>query len=292
MPDYLGRESSPLSPAQWRALDTAATEAARRTLAGRRLIPLYGPIGPGFEVTQSDRVPRGAGTVNVLGEGAEPLSPERQRRYVSLPVVSQDFVIHWRDLEASARLGLPLDTSLAAAAAVACARAEDELIFNGSAALEQAGLRTVPGRVVVPQSDWSRMGGAFHDVVSAVDELLGRGLNGPFALAASPDLYMAMNRMFENSGVLEIDQVAKLLRGGVFTSAVLPRGAAVLVATGPENVDLAVGVDMCVAYTETSQMNHHFRVLETVALRIKRPDAICTIEPAGQPASARGASRA
>ena len=39
-------------------------------------------------------------------------------------------------------------------------------------------------------------------------------------------------------------------------------------------------LDMRTAYTESSKMNHHFRVLETVVLRIKRPEAICTIEGA------------
>jgi uncharacterized linocin/CFP29 family protein len=52
------------------------------------------------------------------------------------------------------------------------------------------------------------------------------------------------------------------------------------VATGPENLDLVIGLDMTVAFLTTDKMNHHFRVLETLLLRIKRPECVCTIEGA------------
>ncbi|HAN31087.1 MAG TPA: bacteriocin, partial [Myxococcales bacterium] len=52
---------------------------------------------------------------------------------------------------------------------------------------------------------------------------------------------------------------------------------AVVVSTGRENMDLAVGLDLTVAYLGAEKMNHPFRVLETVCLRIKHADAICTI---------------
>jgi hypothetical protein len=46
-----------------------------------------------------------------------------------------------------------------------------------------------------------------------------------------------------------------------------------------------VAQDLITAFLETSKMNHYFRVFEILALRIKRPAAICTIEgqgPAGE----------
>jgi uncharacterized linocin/CFP29 family protein len=121
------------------------------------------------------------------------------------------------------------------------------------------------------------MGNAFRDVVAAVEQLTGYGYPGPFALAVSTRMYVAMNRMFENTGVLEIDQVKKIVSAGVFVSPVLSDPSAVVVASGPENLDLVVGVDMTTGYIESSKMNHHFRVLETLVLRIKRPESICVI---------------
>lgn len=47
-----------------------------------------------------------------------------------------------------------------------------------------------------------------------------------------------------------------------------------LVALGPQNLDLALGLDLSVAFVETTRMSHVFRVLETASLRIKRVGAI------------------
>ena len=46
----------------------------------------------------------------------------------------------------------------------------------------------------------------------------------------------------------------------------------------PQYMDLAVGADLSVGYLEQRDLNHCFRILETAALRIKRPDAIVVFE--------------
>ena len=48
--------------------------------------------------------------------------------------------------------------------------------------------------------------------------------------------------------------------------------------------------DLTVAYLAAENLNHLFRVLETVVLRIKRPQAIVTLEETagGEPAVRRG----
>jgi uncharacterized linocin/CFP29 family protein len=60
---------------------------------------------------------------------------------------------------------------------------------------------------------------------------------------------------------------------------VLPEQGALMVESGAQNMDLAVGLDFTTAYVESSDLNHHFRVLESVVLRVRRPGAICTFEP-------------
>jgi uncharacterized linocin/CFP29 family protein len=47
-----------------------------------------------------------------------------------------------------------------------------------------------------------------------------------------------------------------------------------------QNFDLAVSQDFKTAYLGAQNMNHPFRVLESVVLRIKRPGSICVIEGA------------
>ena len=131
------------------------------------------------------------------------------------------------------------------------------------------------------------MGSAFSDVVEGVRVLTQAGFTGPYALTVSPRLYADLNRIFDASGVLELEQVEKLARRGVYPTAALPEPGALLVDSGAANLDLAVGLDMSTAYVESSNLNHRLRVLESLVLRMRRPGAICTFEPTGSAASAR-----
>jgi len=44
------------------------------------------------------------------------------------------------------------------------------------------------------------------------------------------------------------------------------------------NFDLVIGQDLIVAYEGSEGLDHAFSVLETLALRVKRPGAICRLE--------------
>jgi uncharacterized linocin/CFP29 family protein len=91
-----------------------------------------------------------------------------------------------------------------------------------------------------------------------------------------------LHRIYEETGVLEIDTIRKQALDGVYQSNRLRGDSGVVISTGPENLDVAVAMDMTTAYLGASHMNHPFRVLECLVLRIKHPDSICTLE-AGPP---------
>jgi len=78
--------------------------------------------------------------------------------------------------------------------------------------------------------------------------------------------------------LLEIERISKLLDGNVFYSSVLGTGKAVLVCPEARNMDLVIGQDLATAYLEQKDLNHCFRVLESVLLRIKRKQAITVFE--------------
>ena len=293
MRDYLQRDQAPLSSEQWAVLDQAVVRAAQSVLIGRRIISLVGPFGAGVEVLPSDTVRSGTlGQIDLLGEATGEAIGIEQRRFLPLPILYTDFWVHWRDLEASAQLGTPLDIGKAVAAAAATAQTEDRLIFDGRPSLGLAGLRNVDGRQVLPMSDWDLEGRAFADVVEGVRVLTAGGFSGPYALVASPRLYANLNRVFDNTGVLEVEQIEKLARRGVFATGIVPESTAMLIDSGGQNMDLAVGVDLTVAYVETSNLNHHFRALESLVLRIRRPGAVCTFEPSTPASGERPSARA
>jgi uncharacterized linocin/CFP29 family protein len=290
MPDYLQRDQAPLGPGEWAAIDETVVRTAQSVLVSRRFISLVGPFGPGIESLPNDVLDgAGRGAIDLLGnEEGEALTTEH-RQFLPLPLLYKDFWLHWRDLEATRQLGVPLDVGKAAAAAAGTAQAEDRLIFDGEPSLELPGLRTVEGSLSVPMRDWSGMGNAFADVVDGTRALIQGGFNGPYALAVSPRLYADLSRIFGNTGVLELEQVEKLARRGVYPTAVLPEPSALLVDSGAQNMDLAVGLDLSTAYVETNNLNHRFRVIESLVLRIRQPGAVCVFEP--QPQRAAAASR-
>jgi uncharacterized linocin/CFP29 family protein len=291
VPEYLQREQGSFAPAEWAAIDQAVVRTAQSVLVGRRFLSLMGPFGAGIEALPNDVLGGdGGGKIDLLGNADDDGLRTQERRFLPLPLLYKDFWIHWRDLELSRLLGVPLDVGKAAAAAAATAQTEDRLIFDGEASLGLPGLRSVAGRQTLPMSDWDTMGRAFTDVVEGVRVLTLAGFTGPYALLVSPRLYADLNRIFDATGVLELEQVEKLARRGVFPTAALPEPSALLIDSGAQNVDLAVGLDLSTAYVESSNLNHHLRVLESLVLRIRRPAAICTYEPAaGIPRAGRRA---
>jgi uncharacterized linocin/CFP29 family protein len=293
VPDFLQRDQAPLSLDEWAAIDQTVVRTAQSMLVGRRFISLVGPFGAGIEALPNDMLTGASRAhVDLLGNNEEDVLAIDRRSFLPMPVIYKDFWVQWRDLEASRQLGVPLDVGKAAAAASATAQSEDRLIFDGEPGLGLTGLRNVEGRQTLAMGDWGSMGRAFADVVEGVRVLTQAGFTGPYALAVSPRLYADLNRIFDNSGVLELEQVEKLARRGVYPTAVLPEPAALLVDSGSQNLDLAVGVDLTTGYLESSNLNHLLRVLESLVLRIRRPAAICTFEPGASAGSrARGAAR-
>ncbi len=279
MADFLDRIHAPLTDDQWRELDQRVSRTAESTLVGRRFIEVSGPWGPGVQAIATD-IFEGTdrGTVDLLGEaGGERIYASR-RSHVSLPLIYKDFQFNWRDIETAQQLGTPLDFGPAVQAARYCAHAEDELIFRGNEALGYDGLLTVEGRQSMPLADWTETGAAFDQVVAAIARLTEQGFYGDYAFVTNPQRFAQLNRVHAATGVLELEQIQKLCRAGVYRTSVLGPNESILVAVGADNMDLALAFDLVTAYLSPENMNHHFRVLESIALRIKRPGSIVCLE--------------
>ncbi|HEY7294584.1 MAG TPA: family 1 encapsulin nanocompartment shell protein [Dehalococcoidia bacterium] len=277
--DLLLRDQAPLTPEQWLALDNSVVQTARQALVGRRFIPIFGPLGAGTQAVPDDRLSGGdGGAVDLMGRAETAGVRLSVRRYLPVPLIYKDFTLPWRDLEASAQTAAPLDTGGAAAAASACAHAEDDLIVNGNLLLGLPGLRTVDGAQHRPLGDWSDPEQAFNMVVSATEALFAAGFYGAATVLTSPLLFARLNRMFGNSGLLTVEQVQKLVRGGVYQSPVVPENTALVLIAEASTMDLALAQDMVVAYEGPENLNHLFRVLEMLVLRIKQARAIVVLE--------------
>jgi len=277
--DFLNREEAPLLEEEWAAVDKVVVDVARRALTGRRFIQIFGPLGAAAQDVDYDHFSGlGEAEVTVLGDEAGSAVRAHKRIHENIPIIFKDFVLYWRDLETARMMNMPIDVSAAAAAASYVARAEDNMVFYGDQANGYEGLMTVKGHQTMKARDWSVPGNAFQDIVDARVRLLDHGFYGPYALTVNPVWFAHMHQLLQNSGVLEINHVRELAAAGVYQSPVIKQNHAVLVSTGIQNFDIALAQDLITAYLGAEQMNHPFRVFESLVLRIKRPEAIVTLE--------------
>ncbi len=270
--DFLSREGSPVPEELWEQIDSSVVKTVKSILTGRRFLHIFGPLGIG---TGSVNIDEAEAVEEVYEDG---LITVKGRKYAELPTVYDDFTLLGRDLEIHRKSGYPIDLSKAVDSAQACALKEDRLIFFGNEKHGYEGLFTAAGTNKIKRNDWSAGENAFIDIASAIELLVSKAIYGTYALTVSPDLYLQLQRLQEGTGLLEIDRVGKLLEGHIFKSPVLGKGKAVLVCPEPKNMDLVIGQDISTAYLEQKELNHSFRVLETVLLRIKRKESVVVFE--------------
>ena len=269
--DYLAREGAPIAPALWEKSDAAVIDNAKKHMVARRFLSLYGPLGPGASVVAVDSAAKDEALENGVGRITG-------RRLVELPQLYEDFSLLWRDLEEAQRMGYPVDLSAPAAAAQRAAKREDELILFGSQALGMEGLMNASGAFQIKRGDWRTGEDAYKDVAHGIAYLSSNSMLGRYALVLSPEVYLNLQRLVPNVGLLELDRIAKLVDGRVYPAGPYGAGKAVLVCAEPQYMDLAVGADLAVGYLEQKDLNHYFRILETVALRLKEPKAVVVFE--------------
>jgi uncharacterized linocin/CFP29 family protein len=249
MGDYLMRDAAPLSAEEWSRIDEVVIQTARQYLVGRRFIELVGPMGAGLEV-----VPMGSG---------------ENRTRIELTVFQEDFTLYWRDVEANRKAGLPPELGPAAMAAAKCARQEDQLV------LVEGLIGAAGNRVAL--DDWSEPSAALETVTLAIKELVADDFYGPYAVVLSPARYAKTQGIERGMGRLVSKLIKDMAEGGLYQSPLLGDEQGLVVSLGRPNFDLVIGQDLTTAYIGNDAMDHLYRVIESIALRVKRPESICVL---------------
>lgn len=270
--DYLSREGAPLPEELWEQIDSTVVNTVRSTLVARRFLHIFGPLGVGTQSIQVDDAELvdenfDDGMITVTG-----------RKFVEIPILYDDFTLLARDLESSKQYGYPIDMTKAAYSAEACARKEDRFIFFGNKARGYEGLFTAAGSNTIQRSDWSTGENAFTDIVKALELFNTKGIFGTYVLLVSPDLYAQLQRIQPGTGLLELERIRGMLNNHVYQSSLLGTGKAAFMCTDARYMDLVIGQDIATAYLEQKDLNHSFRILESILLRIKHRQAITIIE--------------
>ncbi len=258
MSDFYMRAAAPIDTATWAKIDEMVVTVAKKTLVGRRLLSMVGPLGWGVE-----RAPKFKFT-DV--DGAAVATDDVD--YVTLVEKRQEFVLKAKQLAMAAQTPFGLDLGAVATAAARLTRAEDELLVGGL--MHDAGLSSALG-------DWDMSGGPFRAIANANAALHGAGADGPYALVLSPMMYARLASLLAD-GRREVELVSKLVEAGLHVSPVMPDDAVLVVSPQPWNVDMVVGQDIVTSYLGNDGLDQRFRIFETLALRVKRTEAICLLK--------------
>lgn len=258
MSDYLMRQDAPITEETWAAIDEMVYSVVKKILVGRRVIDLVGPLGWGVEVA-----PLFAFTDE---DGVAIATPTTE--YVRLEEIAQEFMLRGKQIAISRQSPYGMDLGAAALAATRLAKAEDGIVIGGLARLAECS-----GEL----GDWDTMGGPFRAVAEAIAQLRATGFDGPFAAIMSPAMYARLASLFMQ-GRRELVQVESILSAGIYQSTDPAVAEQVLVLSPqPWNMDLVVGQDVTTAWLGNEGLDQHFRVFESLVLRLKRPGAVCVL---------------
>lgn len=260
MSDYLMREAAPFGPDVWAKIDDMVVTVVKKVLVARRFIPLVGPLGWGVEWA-----PKFGFTVE---EGA--FVAQEKAEYISLVELQKEFMLKAKHMAMAAQTPFGLDLGAAAIAATELAKAEDHLIL-----LE--GLVQVA--TVGELGDWSHVAGPFKAIAQAIAQMQTKGCDGPFAVVLGAMKYAELASLMQpGHGMRALEMVEKLAKAGVFPYAQMPENQVLVVSPQAWNMDLVVGQDVVTSYTGNVGLDQSFRVFETIALRVKRPEAVMLLK--------------
>lgn len=257
---YLMRSDAPFAAEVWQAMDNAMVGSAKSVLTARRILPVEGPYG--------------------LGLKSIPLPDEQveEGRLVSrglpLSLFTRPFTLSKRDLASFERDPVALNLKHVAEASMSCARAEDNLLFNGSA--EAPGLLTAEGANHVSLAAWTKIGAATNDIIGAVTVLDAAGFHGPYALALAPRRYNLLLRRFPDGMTSELEHVKTIAAQGVFKAPALERGG-VLLTSAVQFSSIVLGQDMAISFLGPDGEKLEFSVSESLALNLHVPASVCVL---------------
>lgn len=268
--DYLARESAPFKSDFWDKIDDVVVQTASRSLVGRRFLSIYGPLGGGTLSVQYDKRNR----EEITEDGMVKTSG---RTSVELPQIYNDFNLLWRDIENNERSGMPLDLSIVASAAQMLANKEDKLIFYGSEFINTEGILNAKGVQKLKLSDWKTGENPFMDIVKAINMIKEKGIVGKYVLCVSQSLFFELQRIQPGTGMTEAQRISNMI-SSLYNVSVIKGRQAVLICPESQYMDLAIGQDMAAAYLEQKDLNHSFRIIETILPRIKDTNAVVLLE--------------
>lgn len=231
----LYRDLAPITEVAWAEIELEATRTFKRHIAGRRVVDVSAPGGPAKSAVSTghllDVAAPGDGVVAHLRE-SKPL--------VRLRV---PFTIARNEVDDVERGSQDSDWDPVKAAAKQLAFAEDRAIFEGYDAANIDGIRACSSNPGLSLPEDPR---EIPDVIAqALSELRLAGVDGPYAVLLSADVYTAVSETTA-SGYPIREHLNRLVDGDIIWAPAID--GAFVVSTRGGDFDLQLGTDVSIGY--------------------------------------------
>lgn len=269
---YLNRGDAPFGDSVWQQIDQTVVAAAKGVLNGRRLLHTRDTQALGLKVLPLSDTKTDGKALEGVTVSSSCLIP--------VAMIHSEFALSVRDVaayESAFGGGVPLDLTAAMQAAVALARQEDRIVFNGFAPLNLVGLLNTPGTRSVKLRPWDQVGDAVQDILGGVSQLDAAGFSGPYSLALTSKSYNHLFRLYPNSELTELEHVRQIAADGVIKASAIP-GGGVLVDTSGPFATIVLGQDLKTSFVGPAPGQYQFSILESVALWVQVPEAVCVLK--------------
>lgn len=260
--NHLRRELAPIGGAAWTAIDEEAASVLRAMLAARRLVDFSGPKG-------YRHAARDLGRAAPLEEGPHPEVRAALRQVMPLVELRAEFELSLDELDQAERGAVDLDLASLDEAARRLAVAENIAVFHG---FDAAGIAGIAGSSAhAPISSGADLAASPRPVAKAVEVLRSAGVEGPYALALSPEAYTGVVETAEHAGVLLLEHLRQILGGPILFAPGL-RGALVCSLRGGDFC-FECGEDVSVGYRSHDTGSVRCFLEESFTFQVAGPEA-------------------
>ncbi|RDI51815.1 family 1 encapsulin nanocompartment shell protein [Nocardia mexicana] len=232
----LHRELAPITDEAWSAIEEEATRTFKRHIAGRRVVDLSGPHGTDYSAVGLGRTT----AISAPDEGVQ----VRQRVVAPLVELRVPFTLSREELDNVERGAKDTDLDPVKDAARRIAFAEDRGIFEGYPAADITGIRAAASNTPITLPSDPRL--VPEAVAQALSELRLAGVDGPYSVLLSADLYTQVSETSDHGHPIRT-HIERLIPEGEIIWAPAIDGAFVLTTRGGD-FDLQLGQDLSIGY--------------------------------------------
>jgi uncharacterized linocin/CFP29 family protein len=259
--NHLHRELAPISEGVWEILEHEAKTRLTTHLAARRVVDFVGPSGWSHSATN-------LGRTEEIAAPSEGVSAAR-RRVQPLVEFRAEFHVSRIDLDDAERGAADLDLAELDEAARQISIGENVTVFHGFGA---GGIRGITESTSHEPLELTDETAQYPTVVArGTDTLRKAGIDGPYALVLSPELFTRIVETTEHGGVLLFDHLAQILGGPLVWGPGVDGG--VLLSLRGGDFRLECGQDLSIGFLDTTPEVVTLYLEESLTFTVLEPDA-------------------